>query len=261
MAENLGRPAAGRDTGPAPAAHETRPTPARSHRLLSVIVPVYNERNTVAEILRRMRSVDLPVDLEVVVVDDGSTDGTDKVLAALEDSTVRLVRHAANRGKAAAVRTGLEHARGQLVLIQDADLEYDPEDRPRLLDPVLKGKARVVYGSRFRGERMTMPLQRWVSNRALAMATSLIYNRTVSDVETCYKLFDRSVLDRLRLESERFEIEAELTAKVLRLGYGIYEVPISFAGRAPAEGKKFTGRDSLRSLRALVRYRFSPPEA
>ena len=175
MAEDLGRPAAGRETGPAPAARETRPTPSRSHRLLSVIVPVYNERNTVAEILRRMRSVDLPVDLEVVVVDDGSTDGTDKVLAALEDSTVRLVRHAANRGKAAAVRTGLEHARGQLVLIQDADLEYDPEDWPRLLDPVLKGKARVVYGSRFRGERMTMPLQRWVSNRALAMATSLIY--------------------------------------------------------------------------------------
>jgi glycosyltransferase involved in cell wall biosynthesis len=237
-----------------------RPRPGRSYRLLSVIVPVFNEHNTVAEILRRIRSVELPVDLEVIVVDDGSTDGTDQVLSLLEDSTVRVVRHPDNEGKAAAVRTGLAHARGQLVLIQDADLEYDPADWSRLLDPVLKGKARVVYGSRFRGERMTMPLQRWVSNRLLAMATSVIYNRTVSDVETCYKLFDRSVLDRLRITSERFEIEAELTAKVLRLGYGIYEVPISFAGRAVAEGKKFTGRDSVRSLRALVRYRFSPPD-
>ncbi|HMC43514.1 MAG TPA: glycosyltransferase family 2 protein [Acidimicrobiales bacterium] len=230
------------------------------YNLLSVIVPVYNEHNTVAEIVRRIRGVDLPLDLEVVVVDDGSTDGTGQVLSLLEDSTLRVVSHPENQGKAATVRTGLAHARGQLILIQDADLEYDPADWPRLLDPVLKGKARVVYGSRFRGERMTMPLQRWVSNRVLAVATSLMYNRTVSDVETCYKLFDRSVLDRLRLTSERFDIEAELTAKVLRLGYGIYEVPISFSGRALSEGKKFTGRDSVRALRALVRYRFSPRE-
>src|SRR5438477_81251 len=230
MAEDLGRPAAGRETGPAPAARETRPTPSRSHRLLSVIVPVYNERNTVAEILRRMRSVDLPVDLEVVVVDDGSTDGTDKVLAALEDSTVRLVRHAANRGKAAAVRTGLEHARGQLVLIQDADLEYDPEDWPRLLDPVLKGKARVVYGSRFRGERMTMPLQRWVSNRALASVRSIRVQRPAEVVVVDNGSVDGSV---------EALASAEPNVRVVRpgrnLGYGAGVNRGAAACRADAE--------------------------
>ena len=186
-------------------------------RALSVIVPVFNERNTVVEILRRMRQVDLPVDLEIVVVDDGSTDGTEKVLGALEDSTVRVIHHPTNRGKGAAIRTGLEHARGDLVLIQDADLEYDPDDWPKLLAPVLKGKATVVYGSRFTGERRTMrPAAHWVGNRFLSLVTNVLYNTTLSDMETCYKLFDRRVLDGITIKSDRFDFEPEITAKVLR---------------------------------------------
>jgi glycosyltransferase involved in cell wall biosynthesis len=232
---------------------------APSYRLLSVVVPVYNERNTVAEILRRMREVELPVDREIVVVDDASSDGSDKVLAALEDSTVRLIRHSVNRGKGAAVRSGLEHARGDLVLIQDADLEYDPEDWPRLLAPILKGRARVVYGSRFTGERRNMLFWHWVGNRFLSLVTNVLYNTTLSDMETCYKLFDRRVLEGIRIESDRFEFEPEITAKVLRRGHRIYEVPISYTGREFDEGKKITWRDGISALWALVKYRVRPP--
>ena len=228
----------------------------RDYRTLSVIVPVFNERNTVAEILRRMRRVDLPVDLEVVVVDDASSDGTDKVLDTLEDSTVRVVRHPVNRGKGAAVRTGLGYVRGDLVLVQDADLEYDPEDWPRLLAPILKGKARVVYGSRFTGERKNMLFLHWVGNRFLSLVTNVLYNTTLSDMETCYKLFDRQVLEGITITSDRFDFEPEITAKVLRRGHRIYEVPISYSGREFHEGKKITWRDGVRALATLVRERF-----
>ena len=227
-----------------------------SYRRLSVIVPVYNERRTVAEVIRRIRSVELPLEVEVVVVDDGSDDGSDKVLAALADSTVRVITHPTNRGKGAAVRTGLSMVRGDLVLIQDADLEYDPDDWPRLLDPMLKGKARVVYGSRFTGERKNMLISHWVGNRVLSLVTNLLYQTTLSDMETCYKLFDRSVLDGLELRSDGFSFEPEITAKVLRRGERIYEVPISYARREVVEGKKITWRDGFVALATLVRYRF-----
>jgi glycosyltransferase involved in cell wall biosynthesis len=229
----------------------------REYRLLSVIVPVFNERNTVAEIIRRMRRVELPVDREIIVVDDGSTDGTEKVLAAIEDSTVRVVRHPGNKGKGAAIRTGLSYARGDLLLVQDADLEYDPEDWPRLLAPILRGKARVVYGSRFTGERKNMLFWHWVGNRFLSLVTNVLYNTTISDMETCYKLFDRRVLDGITIEAERFEFEPEITAKVLRRGHRIYEVPISYAGREFHEGKKITWRDGFSALWVLVKYRFT----
>jgi len=230
------------------------------YRLLSVIVPVYNERATVSEILRRMRAVELPPPLEreIIAVDDGSSDGSDKILAAHADSTVRVITHPVNRGKGAAVRTGLAAARGDLVLIQDADLEYDPEDWPKLLAPVFKGKARVVYGSRFTGERKDMLVLHWIGNRFLSAVTNLLYNTTVSDMETGYKLFDRGVLEGLTIESNRFDFEPEITAKVLRRGHRIYEVPISYAGREISEGKKITWRDGLVALAALVRYRFGP---
>lgn len=234
------------------------PRPDTGYRLLSVIVPVYNERATVVEILRRMRMVELPIDLEILVVDDGSTDGTEKILATVEDSTVRLLRHAGNRGKTAAIRTGLEHARGDAVLIQDADLEYDPADWPRLLGPLLAGKARVVYGSRFRGERSAMPLGRWAGNRVLSLTATVLYNAALSDVETGYKLFDRSVLDSLSITSDGFGFEPEVTAKLLRRGIAIYEVPVSYTGRRADEGQSFTWRDGVRSLGALVRWRFRP---
>jgi glycosyltransferase involved in cell wall biosynthesis len=225
-------------------------------RTLSVIVPVFNERSTVAEIVRRMRSVELPVEREIVVVDDGSDDGTGDVLTQLRDSTVRVVKHARNQGKGAAIRTGLETSSGDLVLVQDADLEYDPDDWPRLLAPVLKGRARVVYGSRFTGERRNMLFLHWVGNRFLSLVTNVLYNSTLSDMETCYKLFDRRVLDGVRLQADRFDFEPEFTAKVLRRGIRIYEVPISYAGREPSEGKKITWYDGVIALWTLVKYRF-----
>lgn len=229
--------------------------PVRINKL-SVIVPVFNERNTVAEVVRRMRSVELPVEREIVIVDDGSDDGTRDVLTQLRDSTVRVVSHGVNRGKGAAVRTGLENVSGDVVLVQDADLEYDPEDWPKLLAPVLKGRARVVYGSRFTGERRNMLFLHWVGNRFLSFLTNVLYNSTLSDMETCYKLFERDVLDGVRLRADRFDFEPEFTAKVLRRGIRIYEVPISYAGREPYEGKKITWRDGVIALWTLVKYRF-----
>lgn len=226
------------------------------YKKLSVIVPVFNERNTVVEILRRMRAVDLPLDREFVVVDDGSDDGTRSVLTQLGDSTVKIVSHPQNRGKGAAIRTGLQHVTGDLVLIQDADLEYDPDDWLRLLAPVLKGRANVVYGSRFTGEHRNMLFMHWAGNRALSLVTNLLYNTTLSDMETCYKLFDRDVLRGITLKSDRFDFEPEITAKVLRRGVRIYEVPISYAGREFDEGKKITWRDGFAALYALVKYRF-----
>ena len=229
---------------------------AKDYQTLSVIVPVFNERGTVAEIIRRVRAVEVPLSVEVIVVDDGSSDGTDKVLAALSDSTVRVVSHDRNQGKGAAIRTGLGVARGDLVLIQDADLEYDPDDWPKLLDPILKGKASVVYGSRFTGERKNMLLLHWVGNRFLSLVTNLLYQSTLSDIETCYMLFDRRVIEGLVLVSNRFDFEPEITAKVLRRGYRIYEVPISYAGREMDEGKKITWRDGFAAVKALVKFRF-----
>jgi len=228
-----------------------------SYKLLSVIVPVYNERNTVTEILRRMRLVELPIDLEVIVVDDGSTDGTDRVLAALEDSTVRVLTHRTNQGKGSAVRTGLQTARGDLVLIQDADLEYDPSDWTRLLQPVLNGRAKVVYGSRYIGEREAVSLRRWMADRGLSALASVLYNSAISDMQTCFKLVDRQVLNSISLASEHFDLEPEITAKLLRAGHRIYEVPVSFSGRRRSEGRKYTWRDGVEAAATLVRLRFT----
>ncbi len=234
----------------------TQPDNEGQYHKLSVIVPVYDERNTVVEIVRRMRAVDIPLEREFVLVDDGSTDGTREVLRQLADSTVRVVYHEKNQGKGAAIRSGLEQVTGDLVLVQDADLEYDPEDWPKLLAPVLRGKAQVVYGSRFTGERRNMLFLHWIGNRFLSLVTNVLYNTTLSDMETCYKLFDRRVLASITLRASRFDFEPEVTAKVLRRGIRIYEVPISYAGREFHEGKKITWRDGVVALWTLVKYRF-----
>jgi len=233
-------------------------TPPPKLRKLSVVVPVFNERNTLVEILRRMRSVELPdgIEREIIVVDDGSEDGTRDVLKQLGDSTVRVLMHERNRGKGAAVRTGFEHVSGDYVLVQDADLEYDPEDWPKLLAPVIRGRARVVYGSRFTGERRNMMFLHWVGNRMLSLTTNILYNTTLSDMETCYKLIDADLVAQLKLRADHFDIEPEITAKILRRGVRIYEVPISYAGREFDEGKKITWRDGFAALWTLVKYRF-----
>jgi glycosyltransferase involved in cell wall biosynthesis len=227
------------------------------YKTLTVIVPVFNERATIAEILRRIRAVEVPLVVDVIVVDDGSDDGTEKVLKVLMDSTVQVITHTKNQGKGAAIRSGLSRATGDLILIQDADLEYDPEDWPKLLAPLLRHRAVIVYGSRFTGERKNMLLAHWLGNRFLSLVTNVLYKTTLSDVETCYKVFDRRVLAGITVVSNRFDFEPEITAKVLRRGYRIYEVPISYAGREVSEGKKVGWEDGFGALLALVRYRFS----
>ena len=224
---------------------------------LTVIMPVYNERTTVAEIIRRMRAVEMPLVLQVIVVDDGSSDGSDKVLEALEDSTVRVMRHEVNQGKGAAIRTGLAEARGDLVLIQDADLEYDPERlaAPARPDPAGQGPGRLRQPVHRRAqEHAAAALDR---QPLLSLVTNVLYRSTLSDMETCYKLFDAQVLEGLTIVSNRFDFEPEITAKVLRRGYRIYEVPISYAGREVDEGKKITWRDGFGALKALIRFRFT----
>lgn len=224
---------------------------------LSVVMPVYNEKTTIKEILRQVRAVDLgDLDKEIVVVDDGSTDGTRDILKLEADSSIKVILHEKNQGKGAAVRTGLGQAAGDLVVIQDADLEYDPEDYKRLIEPVLRGKATVVYGSRFTGERRNMLFWHYLGNRTLSLITNVLYNTTLSDMETCYKLFTKEALAGIEIKSHKFDFEPEITAKVLRKGIRIYEVPISYSGRELHEGKKISWKDAGPALWALLKYRF-----
>jgi glycosyltransferase involved in cell wall biosynthesis len=224
---------------------------------LSVVMPVYNERNTIKEILRRVKQVDLgDLEREIIIVDDFSQDGTRDILAMEEDSITRVIYHTENRGKGAAVRSGFAAVTGDLIIVQDADLEYDPEDYPKLLDPVLKSKAQVVYGSRFTGPRKNMLYWHYLGNRFLAFLTNVLYNTTLSDMETCYKLITRDVLDSLDLKSDHFDIEPEITAKILKQRIRIFEVPISYAGREMEEGKKISWRDGMPALWTLLKYRF-----
>ncbi len=222
---------------------------------LSIIIPVYNEKATVLEMLSRVEA--LPVEKEIVMVDDGSTDGTRELLAALTPGRAVVVMHDKNQGKGAAIRSGLARASGDIIAIQDADLEYDPRDLLRLLRPIEDGKANVVYGSRFTGERKNMFFWHWVGNRFLTLMTDILFDTTLSDMETCYKMFKSEVIKGISLKSHRFEIEVEITAKILKKGYRIYEVPISYAGREFHEGKKITWKDGVVALWYLFKYRFS----
>ncbi len=225
---------------------------------LSILIPVFNERGTIAEILDRVRAVDIgEIAREIVVVDDGSTDGTREILAGEEaDTRTRVYYHDVNKGKGAAIRTGLEQVTGDYIIIQDADLEYDPDDYRVLLAPVLKKKAEVVYGSRFTGERRNMMFWHMLGNKLLSLVTNMLYNTTLSDMETCYKLFSREALEGITIKANRFDFEPEITAKILKKRIRIWEVPISYAGREFEEGKKITWKDGFAALWTLIKYRF-----
>jgi glycosyltransferase involved in cell wall biosynthesis len=228
-------------------------------RLLSIVIPVYNERELAPQLLSRVEAVSLPGGLakEIVLVDDHSTDGTREWLQALEAQRpdLRITLHDTNRGKGAALRTGFRVATGDVILVQDADLEYDPREYPTLIEPILDGRADVVFGTRFLGHTHRV-LYYWhsVGNWLLTTLSNMLSNVNLSDMECCYKVFRREVIDGLDLREDRFGFEPEVTAKVARLGCRIYEVPVSYSGRTYAEGKKISWRDGVSAIRCILKY-------
>ncbi len=225
---------------------------------LSIVMPVYNEHETLREILRQVRAVELPgTEKEILVVDDGSTDGSRDILAEeSQPGDLRVFYHDHNRGKGAAARTAIEQATGDIILIQDADLEYDPRDYPALIQPIVEGRVTVVYGSRFLGPRKAMLFWHMLGNKLLTLTTNILYNAILSDMETCYKCFRADVIKDIPLRARRFEFEPEITAKVLKRGHRIFEVPISYYGREYHEGKKIGWRDAPLAFWTLIKYRF-----
>jgi len=222
---------------------------------LSVVIPAYNEVRTIRDVLAKVRAA--PFDKEIVVVDDGSRDGTREFLASLKDADVVVVLQPANAGKGAALRAGFQRATGDVVIIQDADLEYDPIDYPRLVQPILDDKADVVYGSRFGGEtHRVLFFWHYVGNRFLTTLSNMFTNLNLTDMETGYKVFRRSCLSRLTLRSNRFGFEPEVTAKIARLQCRVYEVSISYHGRGYDAGKKITWKDGIAAIGCIVWYRF-----
>lgn len=218
---------------------------------LSVIIPAYNEIDTISEALRRVRAVD--IDKEIIVVDDCSTDGTRELLRSETD--IVLIENACNLGKGASIRAALEKVTGDIVVIQDADLEYDPQDFPRLIEPIVEGRADMVYGTRFAGARPKMRLVNYLANRVFALIATVLYRTRVTDEATCYKAFRTDVIKRLDLRCTRFEFCPEVTARLLKRGYRYAEVPIWYEARSHAQGKKITWRDGVECIWTLVKYR------
>jgi glycosyltransferase involved in cell wall biosynthesis len=225
---------------------------------LSIIVPVYNEARTVRAVIDRLLTIDLPVPREIIVVDDGSTDGTGDVLdrAANEGLAVIVIRMPRNGGKGTAIRAGLARATGTIVAIQDADLELDPAQLSALVQPITSGQANVVYGSRFLDGTARAPRMTLAGNRMLTAATNLLYGSAITDMETCYKIMRTEIAHSLKLSASRFEIEPQITARLLRGGHRIHELPVQFAPRSKAEGKKIKWRDGVRALQVLFNERF-----
>jgi len=221
---------------------------------LSVLMPVYNEKDTIEEIIQRVQMVDL--EKELIIVDDCSTDGTKEILQRLNEPNVKILCHSQNLGKGAAVKTALEEATGEIIIIQDADLEYSPEEYPKLIEPILKGKADVVYGSRFLGVHQVFMFWHFLGNKFLTFITNILYNTMLTDMETCYKAFRAEVLKKIRIRSNRFNFEPEVTAKVFKQNLRVYEIPITYEGRDYKEGKKITWRDGISAIWALLKYRF-----
>jgi glycosyltransferase involved in cell wall biosynthesis len=230
--------------------------------LLSIVVPVYNEVRTVRSVIERLIAIDLPVAREIIVVNDGSTDGTREALAEFEsripnpESRVRVIHVEQNAGKGAAIRRGFNEANGTIVAIQDADLELDPQQLSTLVAPILRAEAEVVYGSRFLAGRPPAPWITIAANRALTTATNVLFGSSITDMETCYKIMRTEVARSLQLDANRFDIEPQITARVLRRGHRIHELPVKFEPRSRAQGKKIGWRDGVRAIEVLFKERF-----
>ena len=224
--------------------------------LLSVVMPAYNEEATIEEMIRRVVAV--PIRTELIIVDDGSKDRTREILTRLADELpIKVIFQPVNGGKGSALRRGFQDVTGDLVVIQDADLEYSPEEFPELIELIVEGRADVVYGSRFLGRHRVFLFTHYVGNRIVTLLTNILYNTMLSDMETCYKVMRTDVLRSFTLDSAGFGIEPELTAKIFKRGYRVYEVPITYDGRGYDEGKKITWRDGVVALWVLLKYRFT----
>jgi len=232
-----------------------RPAPIPSDPVLSVVMPVYNERTTVEEIIRRVLAV--PMRIELIVVDDGSKDGSGDILERLQPELGFTLLRQANAGKGAALRKGFAAVTGDMVIIQDADLEYAPEEFPELVELIVKGQADVVYGSRFLGRHRVFMFTHYLGNMVVTLATNILYNTMLNDMETCYKVMRTDVLRSFTLDSNGFGIEPEITAKIFKRGYRVYEIPITYAGRGYDEGKKITWHAGFEALWVLLKYRFT----
>jgi glycosyltransferase involved in cell wall biosynthesis len=228
---------------------------------LSILIPVFNEQKTIIQVLEMVANANAAgLEKELIVVDDGSTDGTREILAGLDGAKygARIYFHEKNQGKGAALRTAQGYAEGDIIIIQDADLEYSPDEYPELLKPIMDGKADVVYGSRLTGGKVARAFHftHYLGNKFLSFLTNILYNCTLTDMETCYKVFRAEVFKKVVIKSNRFEFEPEITAKVLKQGVRIYELPISYFGRDYQEGKKITWKDGFGAIWALLKYRF-----
>ena len=227
------------------------------YKKVSIVIPVYNEIKTIETLISRVEAVEREMEMEIVLIDDASTDGTRELIEnALNQPHFTKKFHQTNQGKGAALRTGFSAASGDIVIIQDADLEYDPQEYPKLFAPILAGKADVVYGSRFMGGEAHRVLYFWhyVGNKFLTLISNIFTNLNLTDMETCYKVFARNVIDRIEVEENRFGFEPEITAKIARLQCRIYEVGISYSGRTYDEGKKIGWRDGVRAIFCIIKY-------
>jgi glycosyltransferase involved in cell wall biosynthesis len=224
---------------------------------LSIVMPVYNEKDTIQKIIPRVLNVDVGLEKELVIVDDFSQDGTREILAKLDDPRIKVHLHPKNMGKGSALQTGFAKASGEIVLVQDADLEYDPNEYPNLLQPVLDGRADVVYGSRFlSGPHRVLFFWHYLGNKMLTTFSNMLSNLNLTDMETCYKVFKKDILDAVHLKSKRFGFEPEVTIKIAKMKVRIYEVPISYSGRDYSEGKKIGWKDGFAAIFHIIRYKF-----
>jgi len=227
---------------------------------LSIVIPAYNEEKTILEVIKKVKKVRLNnVTKEIIIVDDFSNDGTEKILSRIKDKSIKIFFHKKNVGKGSAIRTGLNHATGDVILIQDADLEYDPVEYGKLLNPIMENKTKVVYGSRLDAIKRNLKKMyklHYFGNLFLTIMTNILYGAKISDMETGYKVFKREVIEDIKLKAKRFDFEPEITAKILKKGYKIKEVPINFMGRKFKEGKKITWIDGVKALYYLIKYKF-----